>query len=65
VEFLWFVLLTFLSVEAIIFGVKLLKRERAAFKALGKRIEGDVKTLADETEAWLAKEWERRFGGKG
>jgi hypothetical protein len=52
-EFILFCVLTFLAIETIIFGVKLLRKERRAFRALAQRIEGDAKILVDEAEEWL------------
>jgi len=53
VEFVLFVVGTFLAIEVILYGVRLLRKERMAFKALGKRIAGDAKVLTDETEEFL------------
>jgi hypothetical protein len=52
-EFVLFIVLTFLAIETIIFGVKLLRKEHRALKDLRGRIQRDGKALADEAEAWL------------
>jgi hypothetical protein len=65
-EFILFCVLTFLAIETIIFGVKLFNKE-GGFKrfitGLSKRVEGDMKTLADEAEEWLKGKFNKKEGG--
>lgn len=62
-EFLWFAALVFVAYLVLRLGVRLWKKEAEGRRALGKKISEDAKTLVNESEAWLAKEWERRFKG--
>jgi hypothetical protein len=52
-EFVLFIVMTFLAIETIIFGVKLLRKEHKAVKDLRIRIQGDAKVLVAEAEEWL------------
>lgn len=60
---LWFAAWAFVAYLILRAGIRLWKKEAGARRALGKKITEDAKALVNESEAWLAKEWERRFKG--
>jgi hypothetical protein len=60
--FLWLAALAFVALLTIRLGIRLWVKETEARRALGKKVSDDAKALAKETEAWLEKEWNKRFG---
>lgn len=62
-EFVWFTACAFCAYLLLRLGFRLWKKEWEARQAIAKKIADDASTLVKESEAWLEKEWNRRFKG--